>query len=63
MTLYISLWMFALRGLALYCHECQYPKISILRLNANISIWMFSYLEPKLHIEVECQILFGWLKR
>jgi hypothetical protein len=46
--------MFALGGLALYWLECQYLKILILRLNTNILVWMFRYLEPKFDIEVEC---------
>jgi hypothetical protein len=46
-------------GLTLYWIECQYLKILILRFNANISVWMFRYSEPRLDIEVECQMLFG----
>jgi hypothetical protein len=52
--------MFALGGLALHWLECQYLKILILRLNANISVWMFRYSEPRHDIEVKCQLLFGW---
>jgi hypothetical protein len=35
---------------------------SLWRLNANISVWLFSYLEPKLDIVIEYQILFGTSK-
>lgn len=45
-----------------YWFECQNSRILILRLNANISVWMFRNSEPKLDIELECQILFGWSK-
>jgi hypothetical protein len=58
-----SVWMFALRGLALYWVECPIPRILILMSNANIFVWMFRYSKPKLVIEVECQIMFGWSKR
>lgn len=51
--------MYALGGLALYWVECQNLRILILRLNANISVWMFRYSEPKHDIEVEYQMLFG----
>jgi hypothetical protein len=54
--------MFVLEGLTLYWVECPISKILILMSNANISVWMFRYLEPNLDIEVECQILFGCLK-
>jgi hypothetical protein len=40
--------MFVLGGLALYWVECQYPMILILRLNANISVWLLRYSEPDL---------------
>jgi hypothetical protein len=46
----------------LYWVECLIPMILILRVNANISVWMFRYLEPRLNIEVECYMLFGWSK-
>jgi hypothetical protein len=55
--------MFAFTGLALYWLECQYLSVLILRLNANISVWMFGYFKPRLDIEVECQMLFGWSKQ
>jgi hypothetical protein len=54
--------MFALRGLALYWVECPIPRILILMSNANISVWMLRYSEPKLVIEVEYQMVFGWSK-
>jgi len=54
-----SVWLYALGSLALYWVECQNPRILILRLNANISVWMFRYSEPRHDIEVECQMLFG----
>jgi hypothetical protein len=46
--------MFALGTLVLCCLEYQYHMILILRLNANISVWMFRYLEHNLDIEIEC---------
>jgi hypothetical protein len=53
-----SVWMFALGGLTLHLVECQYTRILILRLNANIFVWMFIYSDLRLDIEVECQMLF-----
>ena len=57
-----SVWMFALRVLALHWIEYQYHMTLVLRLNVNISVWMFSYSEHKLDIEIEYQMLFGWSK-
>ena len=45
-------WMFALHWV-----EYQYHRILVLKLNANISVWMFRYSERRLDIEVECQML------
>jgi hypothetical protein len=56
-------WMIALGGLALYWIECQCPMILILISNANIFVWMFRHSEPRVDIEVKCQILFGWSNR
>jgi hypothetical protein len=39
--------MFAFRGLALYWLDCQYPSVLILRLNANIYVWMFGHLDAE----------------
>jgi hypothetical protein len=47
----------------LHWDECPIPMILILRSNSNIFVWMFRYLKPRLDIEVECQMLFGWSKR
>jgi hypothetical protein len=47
--------MFVLDGWVLYWVECPIPMILILKLNANIFVWVFRYFEPRLDIEVEYQ--------
>jgi hypothetical protein len=54
--------MFALGVFAFYLDECPIPFILILRLNTNILVWMFRYSERRIDIEVEYQMLFGWLQ-
>ena len=52
--------MFAFGALTLYWAEYQSHMMLLLRLNVNISVWMFKHSEHKLDIEIKCQILFGW---
>ena len=54
--------MLVLGALALHSVEYQYHSILVLRLNANIFVWMFRYSEHVLDTELECQMLFGWSK-
>jgi hypothetical protein len=64
-TRFCFVWMFALGGWVLYWIECLIllPMILILRLNVNISVWVFRYFELRLDIEVGIPMLFGWSKR
>jgi hypothetical protein len=54
--------MFVFAGLALHWLKYQYHVTFALRFNANISVWMSSYLVLIIDIRVEYQMLFGWLK-
>jgi hypothetical protein len=54
--------MFVFVGLALHWLKYHYHVTFALRFNANISVWMSSYLVLIINIRVEYQMLFGWLK-